>query len=167
MLVRCAALSSHIATAFAMSPTIATTSISPPATSTSLGFSSRWMPSIATQTDRAMRITPFTSAPNTSARWNPNVRRSFAGRAATTLAMSAITRAAASVNMCAASASSASDPDSAAPTICTTMTTAVIASEIAEQPAIAGAADAGRVVVHAFRLRPRGGRRAPLRASRE
>ncbi len=60
---------------------------------------------------------PFARAPKTSARWNPNVRRSFAGRAATALAMSAITRAAASVNMCAASASRAREPDSAAPTI--------------------------------------------------
>ncbi len=38
MLVRCAELSSHIATAFATSPTMATTSISPPATSTSAGL---------------------------------------------------------------------------------------------------------------------------------
>ena len=86
---------------------------------------------MAIHTDSTSRITPFSRAPNTSARWKPNVRRSFAGRAATMLAISAMTRAAASVSMWTASASSASEPDQIAPRICTTMTVLVIASEAA------------------------------------
>ena len=68
MLVRCARLSNHIEMALATRPTTATTSMSPPATSTSPGFTSRPMPSTATQVARAIRITALISAPNTSAR---------------------------------------------------------------------------------------------------
>ena len=68
MLVRCAELSSHMATALATSPTMATTSMSPPAISPGPGSSSRRTASMAIHTDSTSRITPFSSAPNTSAR---------------------------------------------------------------------------------------------------
>ena len=130
MLRFCAALSRYIETALAPRPTAATRSMSPPATSASPGVTSRWTASTAIHTISAIRIAALTSAPKTSARWYPYVLRSFAGRAATVEAIRAITSADESVNICAASASRASEPVKSAPTTCTSMTVAVRQSEI-------------------------------------
>ncbi len=68
MLRFCARPSSHIDTAFATRPTMATTSIRPPCTSASAGVSSRCTASNATHRLSTMSTMPFTSAPRTSAR---------------------------------------------------------------------------------------------------
>ena len=68
MLFRCAELNSQSATAFATSPTIAMTSITPPSTSASPGAIRRPTLSTAIQTDSAISTAALIRAPNTSAR---------------------------------------------------------------------------------------------------
>ena len=68
------------------------------------------------------------SAASTSARCQPNVRLIVAARVAREAAIRASTRPLASVSMCPASASSASDPEISPPITSATNTAAVIAS---------------------------------------
>ena len=88
-------------------PTIATTSTARPATSG--GSTSRWIASIEISTARPTSVAPFSWAERISARRNPNVKPPLAGRRASRAANSARAIAPASVSMCAASESRASE----------------------------------------------------------
>ncbi len=67
------------------------------------------------------RVMPLPAAERISARFQPNVNALRAGRAASRIAQIDAARAPASLSMCPASASSATDPDAAATTTSTTM----------------------------------------------
>ena len=69
-----------------------------------------------TNTDTATRATPLTSAARISVRWKPNVRRPRAGRAASAAANSASPIAPTSDRTCPASANSATEWNTIAPT---------------------------------------------------
>jgi hypothetical protein len=84
--------------------------------------------------------TPFRRAASTSTRWKPKVCRSVAGRAATNEATSATSSPMASLDMCPASASSASEPESTAPAISATRTATTMASAIARRVRLPAAA---------------------------
>src|SRR5690606_39261028 len=86
---------------------------------------SRPTPSTTTTTPTTSRMTPLTSAARISARCQPKVHRSRAGRVASQVAASASPSAAVSESMCPASARRASEPESQPPTASATMTVAV------------------------------------------
>ena len=121
-----------IAPILATRPTTPKTSMIPDATSG--GANSRWMPSIRMNVPTASRIAAWRVAASTSARRYPQVRRSVGLRRASWAAISAMTRPAASVNMCPASASRARLPEMIAPMTSTTSTTEVRPSAIASRP---------------------------------
>src|SRR5690625_3898853 len=86
---------------------------------------SRRTPSTMTTAPTTSRITPLTRAARISARCQPKVHLPRAGRAAIQVAASANPSPALSDNMCPASASSASEPDSQPPIAWASMTVAV------------------------------------------
>ena len=104
---RPAPASSIVAARFTAMPTIATTSTTPP--SVSGGSIRRWIAATAITTASATSVAPFSCADRISARRKPNVKPPRAGRCASRAANSASAIAPASVSMCAASESSASE----------------------------------------------------------
>src|SRR3954451_15347261 len=101
----------------------------PPA-STDGGSDSRPIASTNTITDTATSRRPLTSAARISPRWRPNVRRPRAGRVAIAAASRPSAIAPTSESTCPASASSATDPNTTAPTTPATSSTTLIARAI-------------------------------------
>ena len=118
-------------------PTIATTKTTPP--STAGGSIRRRIPSKTISRPRTSSVAPLNWALRIPARFQPNVIAPPAGRRASRIATSASTSAPASVSMCAASESSASELARMPTTTSTAMKPTISASAILSLPRSASA----------------------------
>ena len=105
---------------------------------TSGGSNSRRIPSTSTNPPTASSTAACPAAASTSARRYPHVRWSVGARRDRVAANQASDSPATSLSMCPASANSANEPESTAPTTSATRTTDVIASTTASRPRWSG-----------------------------
>src|SRR4051794_22657757 len=129
---RLARASTQVAVRLTTTPIRATTRTGPPCTSG--GSTRRRTPSTTTSRPRTSSVAPLNCAERISARRSPKVKAPRAGRWARPTAMSARPIAAASVSMCAASESSASDEATMPTTTSTAMKPRISASAIRSLP---------------------------------